>query len=237
MGAPPISFCAMGGTPIQGWPAAEAARAEPECARFRGSQSERSTSRVMSGRSGTAGRCSGGPALPAGGRSIPPGWASTTRGPHRHLGEAAPTGSRLASRAGRAESVPGWWREAEALRSAVRPQPRRQYPGRYASSAYVTYLTCCQAGQRQSSCRHCRRARSISAQTASSTPYSKTAWKSGSLHPIFGATTTWSGPLRGGYPEAARRSDPGRRGRFFESYISDVINRDVRQLTRDPANW
>src|SRR5260221_2791182 len=83
----------------------------------------------MSGRSGTAGRCSGGPALPAGGRSIPPGWASTTRGPHRHLGEAAPTGSRLASRAGRAESVPGWWREAEALRSAVRPQPRRQYPG------------------------------------------------------------------------------------------------------------
>ncbi len=37
--------------------------------------------------------------------------------------------------------------------------------------------------------------------------------------------------LRGGYPEAVRRSDPGRRGRFFESYISDVINRDVRQLT------
>src|SRR6266851_8809745 len=68
----------------------------------------------------------GGPALPAGGRSIPPGWASTTRGPHRHLGEAAPTGSRLASRARRAESVPGWWREAEALRTAVRPQPRRQ---------------------------------------------------------------------------------------------------------------
>ncbi len=37
--------------------------------------------------------------------------------------------------------------------------------------------------------------------------------------------------LRGGYPEAVRRSDPGRRGRFFESYISDVINRDVRRLT------
>ena len=37
--------------------------------------------------------------------------------------------------------------------------------------------------------------------------------------------------LRGGYPEAVRRTDPGRRGRFFESYISDVINRDVRQLT------
>jgi hypothetical protein len=37
--------------------------------------------------------------------------------------------------------------------------------------------------------------------------------------------------LRGGYPEAVRRTDPGRRGRFFESYISDVINRDIRQLT------
>jgi len=37
--------------------------------------------------------------------------------------------------------------------------------------------------------------------------------------------------LRGGYPEAVRRSDPGRRGRFFESYISDVINHAVRQLT------
>ncbi|HET9894343.1 MAG TPA: hypothetical protein VFQ44_05370 [Streptosporangiaceae bacterium] len=37
--------------------------------------------------------------------------------------------------------------------------------------------------------------------------------------------------LRGGYPEAVRRSDHGRRGRFFESCISDVINRDVRQLT------
>lgn len=36
--------------------------------------------------------------------------------------------------------------------------------------------------------------------------------------------------LRGGYPEAVRRTDSGRRGRFFESYISDVINRDIRQL-------
>jgi predicted AAA+ superfamily ATPase len=34
-----------------------------------------------------------------------------------------------------------------------------------------------------------------------------------------------------GYPEAVRRIDAGRRARFFESYISDVINRDVRQLT------
>jgi predicted AAA+ superfamily ATPase len=37
--------------------------------------------------------------------------------------------------------------------------------------------------------------------------------------------------LRGGYPEAVRRIDASRRARFFESYISDVINRDVRQLT------
>jgi predicted AAA+ superfamily ATPase len=37
--------------------------------------------------------------------------------------------------------------------------------------------------------------------------------------------------LRGGYPEAVRRSDLGRRARFFESYISDLINRDVRQVT------
>ena len=37
--------------------------------------------------------------------------------------------------------------------------------------------------------------------------------------------------LRGGYPEAVRRTDSGRRSRFFESYISDVINRDIRQLT------
>jgi uncharacterized protein len=37
--------------------------------------------------------------------------------------------------------------------------------------------------------------------------------------------------LRGGYPEAVRRADTGRRARFFESYITDLINRDVRQLT------
>ena len=37
--------------------------------------------------------------------------------------------------------------------------------------------------------------------------------------------------LRGGYPEGVRRTDHGRRARFFESYITDLINRDVRQLT------
>ncbi len=37
--------------------------------------------------------------------------------------------------------------------------------------------------------------------------------------------------LAGGYPEAVRRTDLGRRARFFESYVSDLINRDVRQLS------
>jgi predicted AAA+ superfamily ATPase len=37
--------------------------------------------------------------------------------------------------------------------------------------------------------------------------------------------------LRGGYPEAVRR-DPGRRrARFFDSYVTDVVSRDVQQLT------
>lgn len=37
--------------------------------------------------------------------------------------------------------------------------------------------------------------------------------------------------LRGGYPGALLRADPGRRSRFFESYISDLVNRDIRQLS------
>lgn len=37
--------------------------------------------------------------------------------------------------------------------------------------------------------------------------------------------------LRGGYPEAVGRTDFGRRARFFESYVSDLINRDVRQVS------
>jgi predicted AAA+ superfamily ATPase len=37
--------------------------------------------------------------------------------------------------------------------------------------------------------------------------------------------------LRGGYPEAVRRVDLGRRARFFESYVSDSISRDVRQVS------
>ncbi len=37
--------------------------------------------------------------------------------------------------------------------------------------------------------------------------------------------------LRGGYPEAVRRVDPRRRGRFFTSYLADIIARDVRQVS------
>jgi hypothetical protein len=36
--------------------------------------------------------------------------------------------------------------------------------------------------------------------------------------------------VRGGFPEAVHRTDPRRRARFFESYVADLINRDIRQL-------
>jgi predicted AAA+ superfamily ATPase len=37
--------------------------------------------------------------------------------------------------------------------------------------------------------------------------------------------------VRGGFPEAVRRTDTRRRERFFDSYISDLITRDVSQLS------
>lgn len=37
--------------------------------------------------------------------------------------------------------------------------------------------------------------------------------------------------LRGGYPEAVRRDAGRRRDRFFDSYITDLVNRDVRQIS------
>lgn len=37
--------------------------------------------------------------------------------------------------------------------------------------------------------------------------------------------------LVGGYPESVRRTDLGRRARFFEAYVSELINRDVRQVS------
>lgn len=36
--------------------------------------------------------------------------------------------------------------------------------------------------------------------------------------------------VRGGLPEAVRRADPRRRGRFFDSYLQNLIDREVRQL-------
>ncbi|GIH24479.1 hypothetical protein Aph01nite_27890 [Acrocarpospora phusangensis] len=37
--------------------------------------------------------------------------------------------------------------------------------------------------------------------------------------------------LRGGYPEAVHRPSHRRRARFFESYVSDLISRDVKQIS------
>jgi hypothetical protein len=36
--------------------------------------------------------------------------------------------------------------------------------------------------------------------------------------------------VRGGLPEAVARADPRRRGRFFDSYVQNLIDREVRQL-------
>jgi predicted AAA+ superfamily ATPase len=37
--------------------------------------------------------------------------------------------------------------------------------------------------------------------------------------------------VRGGLPEAVARTDPRRRGRFHDSYVQNLIDRDVRQLS------
>ncbi|MGQ0843866.1 MAG: ATP-binding protein [Sporichthyaceae bacterium] len=37
---------------------------------------------------------------------------------------------------------------------------------------------------------------------------------------------------RGGFPEAVRRSTARRRGAFFDSYVADLVNRDVRQAAQ-----
>src|SRR5688572_29430212 len=36
--------------------------------------------------------------------------------------------------------------------------------------------------------------------------------------------------VRGGFPEAVARADPRRRGRFLDSYVQNLVDRDVRQL-------
>lgn len=37
--------------------------------------------------------------------------------------------------------------------------------------------------------------------------------------------------VRGGFPDAVARSNPGRRERFFDSYVADLVARDVTQLS------
>jgi hypothetical protein len=37
--------------------------------------------------------------------------------------------------------------------------------------------------------------------------------------------------VRGGFPEAVARTDPRRRERFFDSYTTDLVTRDIRQLS------
>jgi predicted AAA+ superfamily ATPase len=37
--------------------------------------------------------------------------------------------------------------------------------------------------------------------------------------------------VRGGYPEAVRRDSGRRRARFFDSYITDLVSRDIRQIS------
>ncbi len=37
--------------------------------------------------------------------------------------------------------------------------------------------------------------------------------------------------VRGGFPEAVRRTDPVRRERFLDSYLADLISRDISQLS------
>lgn len=43
--------------------------------------------------------------------------------------------------------------------------------------------------------------------------------------------TTPSGSFRGGFPQAVARSSPRRRERFFDSYVADLVMRDVSQLS------
>jgi predicted AAA+ superfamily ATPase len=38
--------------------------------------------------------------------------------------------------------------------------------------------------------------------------------------------------VRGGYPEAVSRPDPGRRSAWFASYLSTLLQREVRDLAR-----
>ncbi|PAP78962.1 ATPase [Rubrivirga sp. SAORIC476] len=44
--------------------------------------------------------------------------------------------------------------------------------------------------------------------------------------------SVWTRLVRGGYPEATERDAPERRERWFESYVTTILQRDVRDLAR-----
>ncbi|WP_329425920.1 ATP-binding protein [Streptosporangium sp. NBC_01495] len=48
--------------------------------------------------------------------------------------------------------------------------------------------------------------------------------------PLFRRADYLDRAMRGGYPEAVQRPSHRRRARFFDSYITDLINRDVKQV-------
>lgn len=50
--------------------------------------------------------------------------------------------------------------------------------------------------------------------------------------PAADGGSVWTRLVRGGYPEAAERDDPERRERWFESYVTTILQRDVRDLAR-----
>lgn len=47
-----------------------------------------------------------------------------------------------------------------------------------------------------------------------------------------GGETVWSRLTRGGYPEVVQRDDARRRARWFEAYVTTILQRDVRDLAR-----
>lgn len=50
--------------------------------------------------------------------------------------------------------------------------------------------------------------------------------------PATDGDSVWTRLVRGGYPEAAERADPERRAKWFESYVTTILQRDVRDLAR-----
>ena len=102
-------------------------------------------------------------------------------------------------------------------------------PGRPRSSRCATCPTRCRAGWRSSSSGRSPRARSTARPTGSWTPPSGTARPSSTRRPCASATT-WSGPSGAGTPR--RRALAAPPAAFFESYLTTLIERDVRQLAQ-----